>query len=123
MKANAWKDGAGGLCDSGHTLLRATGIGVAVEQAPFAQDADIQLVEFLEAASVKGSGDRSSQAQKAVSGRPRPSMMLLMRANPAASGTGLREGDALDAVAGLCRDAARILEDGRDEAVSPARRF
>ena len=42
-------------------------------------------------ASVKGAGDRSSQAQKAVSGRPRASMMAAMRSKPRFSGTGVRK--------------------------------
>jgi hypothetical protein len=38
--------------------------------------------------SENGSGERNSQAQKAVGGLPRPAMSASTRSNPAASGSG-----------------------------------
>ena len=46
------------------------GIGSAVEYFPLGKRLDVVLVEFSNPSSVKAPGERNSQAQNDVSGRP-----------------------------------------------------
>ena len=65
-------------------------IGLAVEYLPALQGADVDLVEGGKAAFAEGAGDRSSQAQNAVSGRFAAPMIFSILPKPSSSGTGRR---------------------------------
>ncbi len=66
-------------------------IHFVLEQSPALERGDVDAVERLEAVLRERSGERSSQAQNAVGGRPRAFRYASIARNPSSIGTGRRK--------------------------------
>src|SRR6185312_15938064 len=75
--------------DLGADIAARDRIGAAIVQTPFGERLDIVLIELRKPSSVNAAGERSSQAQNAVSGRPAAWIYSAIVAKPSASGSHL----------------------------------
>ncbi len=90
MNEKAWNDGSAGPPISGQTLERATGLVLPSNTPHFSSVTTYFLLNSTKPVSVNWPGERNSQAQNDVSGRPRSRMYCSTRSKPCISGTGLR---------------------------------
>jgi hypothetical protein len=77
----AKKPGDKGASSSGQTLLRATGLIPPTKISHAFSTAPYPRLNSLKVSSENGSGERSSQAQKAPGGRPRDAKCDASRPN------------------------------------------
>ena len=117
MNEKAWNDGSAGPPISGQTLERATGLVLPSNTPHFSSVTTYFLLNSKKPVSVNWPGERNSQAQNDVSGRPRSRISLLDALEALHERHRLAELHALDLVARHRRDSAGILERERQEAV------
>jgi hypothetical protein len=84
----AYREGAVGASYIGQTLVRATGLSPSRHRPQRSSVREYSRLNSLKPCSVKGAGERSSQAQKAFRGRPIASRCASIRAKPSSSASG-----------------------------------
>jgi hypothetical protein len=87
---NAYSEGPSGGLIAGQTLLRATGLTVPSKIPHSDSVFTYTSLKARKPCSVNGAGERNSQAQNAVSGRPLFLIASATNSNPPTRGTGRR---------------------------------